>query len=362
MPDSDTDEYEAATANLAEFGGKIVDLINAILKSERISVSEVSSRVKSRKSATDKLQDGLHKYDSVADLTDLLGVRVVTFFADDVDKVCEIIEREFKIDPANSIDKRSTLDPDRFGYLSVHYVLTLNDKRAELAEYRAFASIRAEVQVRSILQHAWAEIEHDLGYKTKEAVPRDVRRRFSRLAGMLEVADTEFLAIRHERSERFVRVSAQIKIGAGRVLLDQISLTAFIQESDLVSETDDKIALILRTHVVPDPDVSIHYADRIIHAFTELNITSINEMSAELNNYSQDIIEFAKHWAEWRENKAAPRPPEVSHGVSLMYLALVVAAERFGPSGDFPQWASRVLDGGSEIAESVLDAYNKSQE
>ena len=59
-------------------------------------------------------------------MTDLLGVRIITYFPDEVDKAAKLVEREFCVDPDNSVDKRSILDPDRFGYLSLHYVLTLN--------------------------------------------------------------------------------------------------------------------------------------------------------------------------------------------------------------------------------------------
>ena len=98
-------------------------------------------------------------------MTDITGVRVITYFADQVDEIAKVMEGEFNIDIKNSIDKRDILDPDRFGYLSLHYVIvSLSSARCALAEYRSFSELKAEVQVRSILQHAWAEIEHDLGY------------------------------------------------------------------------------------------------------------------------------------------------------------------------------------------------------
>jgi hypothetical protein len=61
-----------------------------------------------------------------------------------------------------------------------------------LVEYSTHTGVQFEVQIRSTLQHAWAEIEHDRGYKSEVEVARAVRRRFSRLAGLLELADYEF--------------------------------------------------------------------------------------------------------------------------------------------------------------------------
>ncbi|TMR94372.1 GTP pyrophosphokinase [Nonomuraea basaltis] len=114
------------------------------------------------------------------------------------------------------MDKRKALDPDRFGYLSLHYVASLDTRRAELAEYKRFANNGFEIQIRSILQHAWAEIEHDLGYKSRLGVPSTTRRRFSRLAGLLELADAEFVSIRDELRLYEKRVESDLANQPGR--------------------------------------------------------------------------------------------------------------------------------------------------
>ena len=65
-------------------------------------------------------------------------------------------------------------------------------ERMVLRENKAFEGLKCEIQIRSVLQHAWAEIEHDLGYKSELTIPKEVRRSFSRLAGLLELGDKEF--------------------------------------------------------------------------------------------------------------------------------------------------------------------------
>ena len=72
----------------------------------------------------------------------------------------------------------------------------MSQERLNLREYHAFEGLKCEIQIRSVLQHAWAEIEHDLGYKSEIAIPKGIRRNFSRLAGLLEIADKEFQEIR----------------------------------------------------------------------------------------------------------------------------------------------------------------------
>lgn len=191
------DEYGQATTALQSIRLSLEGLIHVLLEGKGIRVHGVTSRIKSRASVRRKLELSAGKR-TFRSLTDLLGIRIITYFPDEVNTVATVIEQEFKVDRANSVDKRAILDPDRFGYLSLHYVLQLSDSRSRLPEYHAFRDLKFELQIRSILQHAWAEIEHDLGYHSKVVVPTEVRRRFSRLASLLELADAEFLGIREQ--------------------------------------------------------------------------------------------------------------------------------------------------------------------
>jgi ppGpp synthetase/RelA/SpoT-type nucleotidyltranferase len=184
--------------------------------------------VKTRESLSQKLKRPDREYDSLDQITDLAGIRIITYFEPDVNQIASIIEDEFEIQWSDSEDKRSLLDPDRFGYSSVHYIASFSEVRCALTEYRHFAGFRFEVQIRSILQHAWAEIEHDLGYKSELSIPRETRRRFSRVAGLLELADAEFTAIRSELEEYANRVAELIESEPHRVLVDKVSLGTFL--------------------------------------------------------------------------------------------------------------------------------------
>ena len=186
-------------------------LLRELLTTEDLRVHSITHRVKTKKSLERKISEKASEYQSLDDVHDLLGCRVITYFPDEVDAVAAVVEREFAVDWPNSVDKRALLDPDRFGYLSLHYVVTFNDSRVALAEYARFGGCRFEIQIRSILQHAWAEIEHDLGYHTTGAVPRTIRRRFSRLAGMLEMADDEFNNV-SERRPPHIRTHSALRL------------------------------------------------------------------------------------------------------------------------------------------------------
>ncbi len=360
---ADSDEYDTATSGFDAFGQRLVVLIEDLLNAASISVNQVTYRVKKRKSAYDKVRDNPDKYSSVRDLTDLLGVRIITYFPDQVDAVAEIITTEFNVEASRSTDKRAVLEADQFGYLSVHYLATLNKIRAALTEYSQFAAIYIEFQIRSLLQHTWAEIEHDLGYKSEVAVPRELRRRFSRLAGLLEIADTEFQAIYDERADYTTRVSAQIQVGLGNLLLDQISVVAYIEQNQTVRDLDEKLALILRSDLDPEDDVSVYYADDIARATLALGIGTIEELDELLRANIDLIVEFAKRWAEYGAGKGVPTPTEIPHGISLFYLAIVASIEIFDEnSEDLEDWTASELKLDRSVAYEFRETYRKATE
>lgn len=127
-------------------------------------------------------------------------------------KVSEIIVQQF--DVVEKVD-RSGFDSDRLGYRSIHYLVRLSEARLSLPEYARFAGLVGEIQVRTILQHAWAEIEHDIQYKTVVSLPTAVRRRFQALAGLIEIADREFQAIQDE--DRALRHRARKLVQSGNL-------------------------------------------------------------------------------------------------------------------------------------------------
>ena len=351
-------EYERATEGLDGFGRRLQTMVEGLLRTESLSVNQVTYRVKTRQSADGKVRDHPDKYRSIADHTDLLGVRIITYFPDQVDDVAAIIEREFDVDYENSVDKRTALDVDRFGYLSVHYIATLNQARSVLAENDQVKNVKIEFQVRTLLQHAWAEIEHDFGYKTRMAVPRDMRRRFSRLAGLLEVADTEFHAIREESKTYAARVTSQIRLGAGNLPIDRISLMAFIKQSPKVSDLDEELALVFGSRIEPGISVSVPYAEMIAEGVLPLGIETIAELASALKKRSDEIVEFAKRWVRLCVERAEPAPRGLTQGISLFYLAVILAIEIYGDDGGLDNWIESSLGLKEGTADEFRMAYN----
>ena len=195
-------EYHNNLPRFREVESQVKESIKRTLADAGLLVAAIESRIKSYDSLAGKLELKGHKYNSLADITDIMGLRIITFYIDDVDKVASVIERLFDIDWENSVDKRKIHDTDSFGYLSLHYICSVPD-----------FPYRFEIQMRTLLQHAWANMDHDTGYKSGVEIPNRYMRNMSRLAGMLELVDEEFSKIRIELTDYRRRVQSLVRSG-----------------------------------------------------------------------------------------------------------------------------------------------------
>jgi len=158
--------------------------------------------------------------DPLREITDLAGVRVITFLPRTVEQVCAHVEREFTV--LERTDKSvELLDEGKLGYQSIHFLVQMHPNRTRLAEYQRHGGLTFEIQVRTLLQHAWAEMEHDIQYKSAAVIPAIIRRKFIALAGMLEIADREFQSLQDE-DER-LRQQARESVQTGELSTVEIT-------------------------------------------------------------------------------------------------------------------------------------------
>lgn len=307
-------EYDRIVPALHERGEAIVHEIRALLATHpTLKVHSVGWRLKARESLARKLARPDRNYTDLWTLTDLVGVRVITYFADEVDRVGELVEAHLPVEFEHSTDKRRR-EATEFGYRSLHYVSRLGGALPERACF--------EVQVRTVLEHAWAEIEHDLGYKATEAIPLAVRRRLSRLAGLLELADQEFGAIRTDLETYERALPERIEAVGSSIQLDRFSLVALLEHAD-VESLDTKIAAIVEKQLGDDP----FYPDYLLRM---LFASGIRTVDAALRAVREDehaiaamVVPYFTLTEElWRLSpKTMPRLPR---GYSLFFLAHLV--------------------------------------
>ena len=254
----------AATANYRE-------LVTALLDDAGINYLSVTARTKSVESFAAKAEraaDGRRLFsDPLVEITDQVGLRIITYLREDVDAVATLLSDEMRL-----LDDRDmgleTAREGRWGYASRHLLVGVEGEQQP-----------ASIQVRTVLQHAWAEFEHDIRYKgaiPAEHVP-ELDRRFTLAAGLLELADREFTAIR----ERLL-----------------VTMTGEETAEEAEASTDPRIATpVLATYL------GNRYADAgwsrtdhygwISGLLLELGITSLDELTTLLDTVDADAINRA---------------------------------------------------------------------
>lgn len=244
-------QYHLLMAVYGHMADTIPEKLKEFFADAGIVVASVEHRIKTEASLTGKLRLKGSKYQSILDVTDVVGIRVITFYNDDVDKVASVLERMFEIDWENSIDKRKAHEIDSFGYLSLHYICRIPESDHVDPDYPELNQIRFEVQMRTVLQHAWANMNHDTGYKSGVEIPKGYKRNLSRLAGMLELVDDEFSRIRHELADYRRQVQNLVASGnLSEVPLDGDAFKSYLQIGPFDALTR-KIASINQAEIQP---------------------------------------------------------------------------------------------------------------
>lgn len=272
------EEYRDALPTLEKMKDAVLAKLQKALLRSGLIVTTMEARVKTEGSLSGKLALKGAKYATLSDITDLVGARIVTFYTDDVDRIASMAEKLFEIDWANSVDKRKLHQLDSFGYNSLHYI-------CRLPGY----DFRFELQLRTTLQHAWAAINHDTGYKSGIEIPREYMRRMNRLAGILEMADDEFSRIRTELTDYRRRVQTLVQNGKlDDVLLDGDTFRSYLQLGTL-DILNKRIAAINQAEIQDAPFA------QYLHVLTALNCNTLGDVDRLIKRYEEDAYLLARH-------------------------------------------------------------------
>ncbi len=178
-------------------------LIEALLThSGGIPISKIEGRVKDKEECIRKfnvkyrktLESKETKYEIKDHISDLIGLRVVCLYEDDIENIQEVLREHFEvIDVTDKISQIESTE-DSFGYKGLHLDLKLGVKRRDMPEYKAFLDFGFEIQIRTIIQDSWSVLDHKIKYK--KSIPNKLKRRINTLAALFELADREFREIR----------------------------------------------------------------------------------------------------------------------------------------------------------------------
>ena len=280
-------QYQSLLPVYKQMADVIPEKLKGFFDEAGIIVAAVEHRVKAEESLAGKLVLKGSKYKDIFDITDIVGIRVITFYIDDVDKVASVLERLFEIDWENSIDKRKAHEIDSFGYLSLHYICRIPESAYSSPEHPELNKIRFEVQMRTVLQHAWANMNHDTGYKSGVEIPTVYKRNMSRLAGMLELVDDEFSRIRRELSD--YRRSVQKLVASGNleeVQLDGDSFRSYLQIGPFDS-------LSKRIASINQAEIQAVDLSRFLPLFKAMGFKTLGDIAALIKDYSDAAYQIA---------------------------------------------------------------------
>lgn len=347
------DEFLSKKAIYDKCAAKVNSLLGELLSGAGIKVHQSSFRVKTADSLESKIKRKGYKYIALSEITDLVGLRVITYYDDDVDLVASLIEKEFVVDEVNSIDKRKAHDPDRFGYMSLHYIASLSGGRCGFPEYRDFSGMKFEIQVRTLLQHAWAEIEHDLGYKSDREIPAEFRRRFSRVSSFLEEADESFVRIRNGIGDYLIESEKKIKIPNEDLLIDKITIGLLCKNSEMVKMADALVAKKYRAELDENEVVPV-----ALEFLEQCKIQSIVKLEGLLEGNVDRVAMLAEYFQNLDDSHGYGNSIKVSRGISLFLLCYILSYQSGGEDAVL-NWLQRSSEEYEGEFQDMLDAVKK---
>ena len=270
------DEYRERLPQMEQLKEEVLRMLREAVNRNGLVVTAIEARVKTEESLAGKLALKGQKYACLDDITDIIGARIITFYTDDVDRIAAMAEQLFDIDWTNSVDKRKLHQLDSFGYNSLHYICRLN-------------GVNFELQLRTTLQHAWAAINHDTGYKSGVEIPREYMRQMNRLAGMLELADDEFSRIRTEINDYRRHVQQLVQNGK----LDDVSLDGDTFRSYL--QVQPLKGLNKRIAAINQAEIQEMSLVRYLPVLLDLGCKTLGDVQRLIDENQEDAYRMARH-------------------------------------------------------------------
>lgn len=261
-------------------------ILNSSFAASNIRIHSMKSRVKHYPSFLEKVERKRYS-NPIAQVTDIAGCRIVCLFLSQIEQIKSIIEKEFEV--VESTDKKTTKKYDQFGYLSLHLLVKIPKNRARFIEFSGLEDFVCEIQVRTILQEAWAEIEHYLNYKTtKEEKKEELLRKIFSLAGMFEVADSTFEEIHSNFSKLVLEKKHFDKDNITSLNLFRFSKEYFPWYKQDWNKKQERAFF------------------KISNEIKKINIKSIKDTKAILDKHKNSLLKYEKYYKE-KEAKANDR-------------------------------------------------------
>ena len=315
------EEYREMLPVFSRLKSLVVDQLSDCLQRSGLMVSGLEARVKQEASLAGKLELKGQKYRTLADITDIVGARIITFFSDEVDKIAAMVDSVFEVDWEKSVDKRKLLGNDTFGYMSLHYICRIPASLYSDPDCPALNQYWFEVQMRTALQHVWANMNHDTGYKSGFEVPTEYIRSLSRLAGLLELADNEFSRIRKDLTDYRRKMEQLVKDGS----FDEVSLNADTFRSYLA--VDPFASLNAKIAAINQAEVQALSGMPYLEPMRLMGLQTLGDVERMRKSCSERAYQLALHQISGTDLDI------IASTLGLQNVCLVYAADQDGVKG-----------------------------
>ncbi len=256
-----------------------IQALELFLEENKISYLSLDYRIKSYESIKEKIERKNYANPDTQ-IEDFCGIRIICYYQSDVKKIVDLVEKEFEI--IESQNKEELLNSDEFGYRSHHLIIKIPESWQNAPNYRNLNELKAELQIRTVLMHAWAEIQHKLAYKKEEHIAnKKMARQFSRISAKLEEADEQFEDLRNDATN----YQEELKSRASQDD-DTFKEIKEINLDNLQAYLDFKYPNRKKTDIA-----------RLVDELRELKISfeNIEEALSKSENYILNIIENEDH-------------------------------------------------------------------
>jgi len=296
--------YEQNLLLLETAQKSFVALVNALVMNPGIlAVSKIEGRVKDKEECIRKfarkyqpaLEERNEPYEIRTHVTDLIGLRIVCLYEDEIDHVADILRSHF--DVIEITDKVSAMEQTEgsFGYKGLHMDLRLNAARSALPEYAHYAPFRFELQVRTIIQDSWSVLDHKIKYK--KSIPNSLKRRINVLAALFELADREFREIRDS-------TAAELETAPDETVAPLVEIGQPTSQSVSAPGRELNVFTFLKiaSHFFGDSEFEPKKVDGFVHYIQEWapGITR-----AQFNRFMKDNIGTVKRYKQFFEQQSS---------------------------------------------------------
>lgn len=298
--------YDSNRKHLAEAKSIYIRLINDLIRKSNIGeVTKVEGRIKDAEECIKKfhrkyqsqLEVAEHPYEIKDFISDLVGIRIVCLYEDQIPLVAKVLQHHFRtLDVTDKISSMESTE-DSFGYKGLHLDLALEKELAAKPKYQPFANISFEVQIRSLIQDSWSVLDHKIKYK--KSIPNDLKRRINVLSALFELADREFKEIRDATREL---IELEIELPVSDTLDEPVEKSGAPGLETSVKAMNAFNFLRIAGHFFRDFDFQDFKVDGFVHDILKL------DKDFQKSELHKCLIDNLKTVREYREHFLADNP------------------------------------------------------